>query len=589
MRAQKGGAGAEELRSPICCILGHVDAGKTRLLDNIRRTSVREGEAGGITQQIGATYVPKEAIERRTSASASASVKLPGLLFIDTPGHASFRNLRQRGSGLCDIAVLVVDIVHGLEQQTVESIGMLKARRTPFLIALNKVDRLYGWKCKPDSPIRESLRLQKDGVAAEFERRSSQAFLQLNELGLNVALYWKNADPRRVVSVVPTSALSGEGIPDLLLLTAKLTHTMMAEKLRYVSDATQCSVLEVGTAEGLGTTLDCVLVNGSMREGDRIVVCTLGGAVVTRIKALKTPMPLRDMRVHGKGQQMVDHKEIRAAMGVRLVAPGLEQAVAGTRLFVVRTGDDEAALREAVMEDMAEIFDRVDKGDGVCVQASTLGSLEALLAFLADSSSSSSSKIPVASISLGAVHKRDVMKASVMQKKYAVILAFDVPVSKEARALAEELGVEVFAEDVIYRLFDRFTDHMRRVRSAEQEAASIVAVFPCVLRIVPNRVFHAKDPIVLGVEVVEGIAKVGAPLCVPTKSGLDLGRIASMELDHKPVDTVRAGESVAMKIESTNASEAARLYGRHFDSNDPLVSRISRDSIDALKAHLPTK
>lgn len=242
--------------------------------------------------------------------------------------------------------------------------------------------------------------------------------------------------------------------------------------------------------------------------------------------------------------------------------------------------------------------------------------------------SSKEVNIPVAGINIGPVHKKDILRANVMNekgfKKYAVLLAFDVGVNKEARELAEEFGVkashpsplhdanlslirgpieqslsvidartyflplfslfmQIFTADVIYHLFDQFTAYMKTIRAAEQEAARLIAVFPCVLKILPNCIFNKKDPIVLGVEVVEGIAKVGTPICIPTKDGIDLGRIASIELNHKAVDKATVGQSVAMKIESTNAVESSRLYGRHFDFNDNLVSRITRESINSLK------
>eukprot|EP00201_Polytomella_parva_P022057 CAMPEP_0175050096 /NCGR_PEP_ID=MMETSP0052_2-20121109/7081_1 /TAXON_ID=51329 ORGANISM="Polytomella parva, Strain SAG 63-3" /NCGR_SAMPLE_ID=MMETSP0052_2 /ASSEMBLY_ACC=CAM_ASM_000194 /LENGTH=1000 /DNA_ID=CAMNT_0016314285 /DNA_START=35 /DNA_END=3037 /DNA_ORIENTATION=+ len=583
--AAKKLASKDELRSPICCILGHVDVGKTKILDNIRRTNVGEGEAGGITQQIGATFIPADAIANRTvdlRAGKGYDLRLPGLLVIDTPGHESFTNLRQRGSGLCDIAVLVVDLMHGLEQQTIESINLLRMRKTPFIIALNKVDRLYGWKSNEKLPIREAFKRQKEFVNTEFEKRSSQVFLQLNEQGLNVELYWKNKDLRSYVSVVPTSAVTGEGISDLLHVIVKLTQTMLADRLMYV-DVPQCSVLEVKTMEGLGTTVDVVLLNGKLREGDRIVVCGLGGPLVTRIKALKTPQALRELRIKG---QLMDHKEIKAAMGVKIVAPGLETAVAGTSMFVITPDDSEEELKDAVMEDMTDIFSKVDKGgEGVCVQASTLGSLEALLTFL----DSEAVNIPVSGINIGPVHKRDVLKANVMNErkmsKFAVILAFDVPVAKEARELAEELKVKVFTADVIYHLFDQFTAYMAQCKSSEQEANRLLAVFPCQLRILPTCIFQRKDPIVLGVDVVEGVARIGTPLVAQTEAGLvDLGRIAGIEVDHKATDNVRVGKSFAMKIEGTNADEKQRLYGRHFDHTHSLVSRISRESIDAVKA-----
>ncbi|KAJ9511273.1 hypothetical protein QJQ45_017131, partial [Haematococcus lacustris] len=281
--------------------------------------------------------------------------------------------------------------------------------------------------------------------------------------------------------------------------------------------------------------------------------------------------------------------------------------------------DNEEELKDAVMADMADIFSKVNKGgDGVCVQggalrggggegegeegrrgggediqfnwkASTLGSLEALLTFL----SSPEVNIPVSGINIGPVHKKDILRANVMNekagskgsKKFAVILAFDVPVSKEARELAEEYGVKIFTADIIYHLFDQFTAYIKNFKAAEQEAARFLAVFPCILKIMPTCIFNQKDPIVLGVEVVEGIAKVGTPICVPSKNNTMLGRITSLEFNHKAVDSARVGQSVAMKIEGSSTAETSRVYGRHFDYNDLLMSHISRESIDALKSH----
>ena len=599
----------------------------------MRRTSVQEGEAGGITQQIGATYIPADAVVKRTAplregggggkggegegASSSSSnandgdkidlcapldLRLPGLLVIDTPGHESFSNLRSRGSGLCDVAVLVVDLMHGLEPQTIESINLLKSRKTPFIVALNKVDRLFDWKPLPDGAIRTSLESQQHHVRSQFDKQVAAATLALNEQGLNVALYWDNPDPRRYVSLVPTSAITGEGVPDLLhvLATVAQSRRLMGDRLVFV-DEPQVSVLEVKVIEGLGTTVDVVLVNGRLKEGDTVVACGLGGPLVATVRSLLTPHPLKELRVKGSYQH---HKEVEGAQGVKICAHGLESAVAGTALLVANLPssasssasahlpppqggyDDVEALKLEAMEDMQDIFASVDRsGEGVCAQASTLGSLEALLEFLR----SDAVRIPVTGIAIGPVHKRDVMRASVMlekgQKKYAAVLAFDVPVTREARELADELGVRVFTADIIYHLFDQFTEYMKLARREEAEAAKAHAAFPCVLKILPTCVFNKRDPIVLGVEVEEGTAAVGTPLCVPTQGGFELGRIASLELNHKAVDRAHRGDSVAMKVEATNAAEAARLYGRHFDHNDRLVSKLTRKSIDVLKEH----
>ncbi|KAH0763617.1 hypothetical protein KY290_019690 [Solanum tuberosum] len=573
----------DNLRSPICCIMGHVDTGKTKLLDCIRGTNVQEGEAGGITQQIGATYFPAENIRERTKElKADAKLKVPGLLVIDTPGHESFTNLRSRGSGLCDIAILVVDIMHGLEPQTIESLNLLKMRNTEFIVALNKVDRLYGWKVCKNAPIVKAMKQQSKDVQFEFNTRLTQIVTQFKEQGINTELYYKNKEMGKdTFSIVPTSAISGEGIPDMLLLLVQWTQKTMIERLTY-SNEVQCTVLEVKVIEGHGTTIDVVLVNGVLHEGDQIVVCGMQGPIVTSIRALLTPHPMKELRVKGT---YLHHKKIKAAQGIKITAQGFEHAIAGTSLYVVGPDDDVEDIKEAAMEDMKSVMSRIDKsGEGVYVQASTLGSLEALLEFLKTPEVS----IPVSGIGIGPVHKKDVMKASVMlekKKEYATILAFDVKVTQEARELSDELGVKVFMADIIYHLFDQFKAYIDTIKEEKKKEVAEEAVFPCVLKIVPNCVFNKKDPIVLGVDVLEGIVRIGSPICIPQKDFIDIGRIASIENNHKPVDSAKKGQRVAIKIVGSNPEEQQKMFGRHFEMEDELVSKISRRSIDILKAN----
>lgn len=573
----------DRLRSPVICILGHVDTGKTKILDRIRKTNVQDGEAGGITQQIGATYFPIEAVKKEATKlqeGKELEYNVPSLLIIDTPGHESFTNLRSRGSSLCDIAILVIDIMHGLEPQTRESIDLLKLRKTPFIIALNKIDRIYDWDARPHNcPARESLAKQQRHAREEFERRVRETKLELAEIGFNTELYWENSDARKYVSIVPTSAITGEGIPDLLMLLLALPQRLLIERLMF-NPVLEATVLEVKVIEGLGTTIDIILTGGTIHEGDTIMVVGLDGPIVTTIRALLTPHPMKEMRVKG---QYLHHKKIEAAQGVKISADDLEKAVAGTQLMVVEDPTNEVEMtyvREEVMKDYQTILTSVDRsGLGVYVQASTLGSLEALLEFLR------TSKIPVSGINIGPVHKRDVTKASTMlekRKEYATILAFDVGVEKEARELAEEVGVQIFTADIIYHLFDMFTAYMEEMKKKRREDVNDDVVFPSICKILPQHIYNKKDPIIVGVDVMEGILRVGTPLVVKHGDGwLDIGQVASIELNKKQVVTAKKGESVAVKIQHKNTDHI--MYGRHFDFQDALISKMSRSAIDLLK------
>ncbi|CAI4054267.1 hypothetical protein N7582_000028 [Saccharomyces uvarum] len=579
-------ANKKDLRSPICCILGHVDTGKTKLLDKVRQTNVQGGEAGGITQQIGATYFPIDAIKSKTKVMAQyekQTFDVPGLLVIDTPGHESFSNLRSRGSSLCNIAILVIDIMHGLEQQTIESIKLLRDRKAPFIVALNKIDRLYDWKPIPNDSFRASFAKQSRAVQEEFQSRYSKIQLELSEQGLNSELYFQNKNMAKYVSIVPTSAVTGEGVPDLLWLLLELTQKRMSKQLMYLSHV-EATVLEVKVVEGFGTTIDVILSNGYLREGDRIVLCGMNGPIVTNIRALLTPQPLRELRLKS---EYVHHKEVKAALGVKIAANDLEKAVSGSRLLVVGPDDDEDELMDDVMDDLTGLLDSVDTaGRGVVVQASTLGSLEALLDFLKDM------KIPVMSIGLGPVYKRDVMKASTMLEKapeYAVMLCFDVKVDKEAELYAEQEGIRIFNADIIYHLFDSFTAYQEKLLEERRKDFLDYAIFPCVLQTL--QIINKRGPMIIGVDVLEGTLRVGTPICTvkidPTtkeKQTLLLGRVISLEINHQPVPEVKKGQTaagVAVRLEDPSGQQP--IWGRHVDESDTLYSMISRRSLDTLK------
>ncbi|XP_022909223.2 eukaryotic translation initiation factor 5B [Onthophagus taurus] len=569
----------ENLRAAIVCVLGHVDTGKTKILDKLRRTNVQDGEAGGITQQIGATNVPIENIKeniRFVKGAPEMQLKLPGLLIIDTPGHESFSNLRNRGSSLCDIAILVVDIMHGLEPQTIESINLLKSKKTPFVVALNKIDRLYDWQTLNRKDVRDIIKAQAANTQLEFEERTKQVTLQFAEQGLNASLFYDNPDIRSYVSLVPTSAVTGEGMGNLLALIVEYSQNMLAKRLMY-SDELQATVLEVKAIPGLGTTIDVILVNGTLREGDSMVLAGTDGPIVTQIRSLLMPQPMKELRVKNA---YIEYKSVKAAQGVKIAAKELEKAIAGLNLYVAHKSDEVDIVKEEVARELKSALSSIKLQErGVYVQASTLGSLEALLEFLR------TSKIPYSGIRIGPVVKKDVMKASIMlehESQYATILAFDVKIERDAQELADNLGVKIFQADIIYHLFDKFIAYRDELKQKKREEFKNIAVFPCKLRVLPQFIFNSRDPIVMGVMVEAGIVKEGTPICVPSKEFVDLGIVTSIENNHKAVESARKGMEVCIKIEPI-PGESPKMFGRHFDDKDFLISKISRQSIDACK------
>jgi len=568
-----------DLRAPVICVLGHVDTGKTKILDKIRRTNVQDGEAGGITQQIGATNIPVEKIREQTKMVKEFqefNLILPGLLVIDTPGHESFSNLRSRGSNLCDMAILVVDIMHGLEPQTIESINLLKKKQTPFIVALNKIDRIFEWKKSPHMQVEDTYGQQKKMTVQEFEQRVTMVIGQFAEQGLNAALHFRNPDAKTYISLVPTSAHSGDGMGDLMALICTLTQTRLAKKLAY-SEELESTVMEVKALPGLGTTIDVILVNGKLKEGDTIVTGGIEGAIVSQIRSVLTPQPMRELRVKA---QYIHHPILKAAQGAKLCGKDFEKVLAGSPVYIAHSQDEIEVLKEDVEEFVASSLKAIKVSErGVYVQASTLGSLEALLEFL------KSSKIPYCGVNIGPVHKKDIMRCSVMlehEPMYAVVLAFDVKIERDAQEYADKEGIKIFSAEIIYHLFDQFTAYCEDYKLKKREEFKHLAVYPCKMRILPQHIFNTRDPIVVGVNVEGGTARLGTPVVIPSQNDLHIGFITGLEANHKQIEKADTGIEVCVKIEPV-PGEAPKLYGRHFTHEDILVSKINRESIDVMK------
>jgi translation initiation factor aIF-2/yIF-2 len=599
-----------KLRSVISCIMGHVDTGKTKILDKIRNTNVQDGEVGGITQQIGATFIPYETLANKIkNDSFEYSIDIPGLLMIDTPGHKAFENLRSMGSSLCDIAIIVVDLMHGLEPQTIESMNMLRSINTPFIIALNKIDRLYGFVKSGDEKarnIRKTLSDQDENCISEFNTRSTKIIVQIMEQGFNAKLYWENDSIEDTISICPTSAITGDGLPDLLMNLIKYpqNHTYMSNNISLIQDfnplAFKCIIMDSSKIDGLGVTIDVILINGELNQGDRIIIETTGGPINTTIRSLLTPPSNSESRVTNKSNYIY-HKSLTGAMGIKIVANNINDIITGSNITklsksecftkeIINMPKDEPVEYEDVISDLAsKSKSKIELQDkGVTVHASTLGSLEALLYFL---QKECDPPIPVFQANIGNVMKKDVVKTNLSNtfgiqsgssglNEFKTILAFNVKIDEDAEIQAKENGVKIFSAEIIYHLFDQFKKHKETLQQLRKDSFRNKMIFPCILKILPDCIFNKKNPLVFGVDVIEGNLHIGTPL---SNSNTYIGKVISIQKDHKEVDIGKKGSSVCIKVD--NQENPSIAYGRHFDNTNVLCSKISRESLDVLKEH----
>src|SRR3989344_4967960 len=368
-------------RQPIVTFVGHIDHGKTTLQDFIRHSSTAQTEAGKITQHIGSSNIPIEAIKKLCGSlldSLKISITIPGLLFIDTPGHAAFTNLRRRGGNLADIAILVIDIREGIMPQTAECIEILKQYRTPFIIALNKIDLLPGWQSK-NSFLLQNINSQGESVRKIIETKLYEIVGKLSELGFNSERFDRIEDYTKQISIVPTSASTGEGIPELLMVLTGLAQKFLEKSLKINAEGNaKGTVLEVKEEKGIGTTLDVIIYDGTLKHNDTIVIGTLSEPIVTKVRALLEPYPLKDMRDRKTKFQQV--KEASAAMGIKVSAPGIGEVVAGMPLRSCNAEDVEKVKGE-IRKEVEEVVIETDK-NGIVIKADSLGSLEALAKLL---------------------------------------------------------------------------------------------------------------------------------------------------------------------------------------------------------------
>ncbi|MDQ1280866.1 MAG: translation initiation factor [Thermoproteota archaeon] len=550
------------LRQPIVCVLGHVDAGKTSLLDKIRGSAVALREAGSMTQHIGASFFPLETLKEvcgPISARISGQIGITGLLVIDTPGHGAFMNLRRRGGSVADIAILVVDILRGFEAQTHESLSILKDRKTPFIVAANKVDNIPGWVKHSNSTFTESFNKQDSSVQRQLNDLLYSIMGTFSRLGFRADRFDLVNDFTKNVAIVPVSAKTGEGIPELLAILIGLTQQYMQTKLIVTEGPGKGTILEVKEESGLGMTINAILYDGILRRGDIIVIGGKNKPIVTRVKAILLPKPLDEMRDPRDKFTPVDM--VSAAAGVKISAPEIEDAIAGAPLYVVEADKSPEELVKLVSDEIEKVRLVTDKV-GVILKADTLGSLEAVINELENNG------IPVRLADVGDISRREVIEASLIKKTaplQGAILAFNVKTLPDAEEEIKAQGIPVFYDDIIYHLIDDYNEWVKKEKEAMIKKELEALVHPGKIRVLSGMVFRKSKPAVFGVEVLAGCIQPLWPML--TSDGRNIGDVIQIQDNGKSISEATIGMKVAVSMKEP-------IVGRHFSEGDILYVSV---------------
>jgi len=550
------------IRQPIVCVLGHVDTGKTLLLDQIRKSSVQAREAGGITQHIGASFFPVETLKEIAGPllkRIGGEIKIPGLLVVDTPGHEAFANLRRRGGGVADIAILVIDVLRGFEAQTYESLDILKSRRTPFLVAANKIDRIPGWKPQPTFSFLDSYKNQDAHVRQSLDEHLYRIMGKFSELSFRADRFDRVDDFTRTVAIVPTSAKTGEGITELVAVLTGLTQQFLRKRLQITKGPAKGTVLEVKEEVGLGVTVNAIIYDGVIRKDDTIILGGKNGPIVTTVRALLLPKPLDEIRDPRDKFSSVD--EVSAAAGVKIAAPNLEDALAGAPLYVASSKEELDDLFKEISEEVQRLRVSTDV-DGVVLKTDALGSLEAIAESL------ERNHVPIRLADVGDVSKRDIIEASVVKENeplYGVVLAFNVRILPDAEEEAKNRKVPIFRHNIIYHLVDDYLRWMEEEKEARERGEFERLVRPAKIRILPGYVFRRAKPAIVGIEVLAGTIK--PKLNLMDEEGEEIGEILQIQDRGKAVSTAERGSQVAVSIDKP-------VVGRHINEGDILYVRM---------------
>jgi translation initiation factor 5B len=529
-------AAHKHVRQPIVSVLGHVDHGKTSLLDYIRGSTVAAREAGAITQHIGATEVPIDTIYTMCGPLLGGKkFSVPGLLFIDTPGHHAFTTLRTRGGSLADLAILVVDLNEGFRPQTHESITILRQYKTPFIIAANKIDAIHGWQHNQDV-AKNRLDNQRPATKTLFETKLYELIGTIYDKGFESDLYFNIKDFRKSVPIIPISAKTGEGIPELLMVLVGLAQRFLEEQLTSESGAGKGTVLEVKEDVGLGTTVDAIIYSGVLKKEDTIILGTRNEPLVTKIKALLKPKPMDEIR--DPRERFDSVKEVHAACGIKISAPNLDIVVPGAPLRVAQN-DTQELIQE--IKNQSQVNIELDK-DGLYIKADTIGSLEALVKESRDKA------INIRKAEIGNISRRDIIETTALNNPLErVIFAFNVKILPEAKEELVKSDVIIFDEDVIYTIIEKYDEWLAKKKEELEKKRREDYTHPGMIKFLPEYVFRISHPAVFGVRILGGRIKVDMRLI--DVEGKSIGTIKGMQLDNKPIAEALQGAEVAISIE----------------------------------------
>ncbi len=564
-----------KIRQPIISVLGHVDHGKTLLLDSIRGTAVAARESGGISQHIGATEVPAETIKQICGAlleKFKIKVTLPGLLFIDTPGHEAFTNLRRRGGALADLAALVVDINEGFMPQTLESLTILKSYKTPFMLVANKIDLLPWWQPSPKTCFLDSFARQRVEVQSALDNKIYELIGKLHELGFEAERFDRVSDFRKQVSIVPASAKTGEGVPEVLTMLAGLAQRFLEKELVVeVTGPARGTVLEVKEEVGLGKAIDVIVYDGTFVKGNTFAVGGLDKVIISKVRALLQPKPLNEIRDPEDKFKPVER--VSAAAGVKVAAPNLEGVVAGGPLWAIKDTSEAGKLWQELQQEMERIRISTDV-NGVVLKADALGSLEALEGQL------KAKDIPIRRADIGDVSRRDVIEAASVVKSdplLGAVLAFNVKVLPDAQTEAEREGVPVLHDEIIYKLLESYEDWTKKKREEIREKRLETYIRPGKFALKPGYIFRRSHPAIVGIDVLGGVLRPKYPLM--RKDGRSVGNIRELQKEKRSVQKAELGDELAISIEGG-------VVGRNVQEGDVLYTDIPREHVIALKRNL---